>query len=306
MEMKVKSYHTNQNWLQPRPGLPQPQQDRDPERPDPVDEEVFRLLSDIVRTRNLVVLTGLGTSLCVKDGEVVKAPTMQALWDAVREEYEQNHDADRGSWERILGIARQPQDSTDIEELLSRSKISESFVDGDELTVVSDFIRGAEATIRRKVDFVGDEDSLPTHGSFLRRLARRSVRRDRLKVFTTNYDLCFEHAAQNLGFAVVDGFAFSQPSVFDPMHFSYDIVRRTNDSEAPDYVENLFHLHKIHGSIDWELDQRTGRVLKSPFAEKPLLIYPRHTKYELAFVQPYLEMISRFQSYIREPDYPRI
>ncbi len=44
------------------------------------------------------------------------------------------------------------------------------------------------------------------------------------------------------------------------------------------------------------------RVNKAPGTEHPLLIYPRNTKYELAFAQPYLEMISSFQSSIRERD----
>jgi len=86
------------------------------------------------------------------------------------------------------------------------------------------------------------------------------------------------------------------------MHFSYDIVRRSGQPEAPDYIENLFHLYKIHGSIDWEFNQGTKRINKTPKTNHPLLIYPRSTKYELAFAQPYLEMISSFQSAIRQAD----
>jgi hypothetical protein len=36
--------------------------------------------------------------------------------------------------------------------------------------------------------------------------------------------------------------------------------------------------------------------------ESPLLIYPRSTKYELAFSQPYLEMMSALQAALREPN----
>ena len=61
-------------------------------------------------------------------------------------------------------------------------------------------------------------------------------------------------------------------------------------------------LYKVHGSIDWELDDASKKINKKPGTDKPLLIYPRSTKYELAFVQPYLEMISSFQSAIRQRD----
>lgn len=36
-------------------------------KPDPAEQEVRRVLSDLFRCNNLVVLAGLGTSLCVKD-----------------------------------------------------------------------------------------------------------------------------------------------------------------------------------------------------------------------------------------------
>ena len=100
----------------------------------------------------------------------------------------------------------------------------------------------------------------------------------------------------------MDGFTLSQPSTFDPMHFSYDIVRRSSEQDAPDYIENLFQLYKIHGSIDWEFDENTRKINKTLKTDSPLLIYPRSTKCELAFDQPYLEMMSSFQTAIRQRD----
>lgn len=300
--MKVKSYVTNQDWLAERPALQEGEQPPDDDKTDPALDEISRVLSDVVRSKNLIVLTGLGTSLCIKDGEDAKAPTMGALWNAVRQEYQQPGPDGRATWDEVLAIARHPAGNEDIEELLSRCKISESFEDGDNLTKIRTFIADAERIIREKVDFLDPNEALPVHESFLRRLARRSVRRERLKLFTTNYDRSFEHAAQRAGFVVIDGFTLSQPSYFDPMHFSYDIVRRGSEPEAPDYIENLFQLYKIHGSIDWEFDDASKRINKAPGTQHPLLIYPRNTKYELAFAQPYLEMISSFQSSIRQRD----
>lgn len=298
--MKVKSYVTNRDWLEERSDTSESESELEGERADPAADEINRVLSDIVRSKNLVVLTGLGTSLCVKEGENVKAPTMKALWDAVSQDYAQPGAQGRPTWDEVLAIARQPEGNTNIEELLSRCKISETIESGDNLEKIKTFIKDAEKIIRENVDFLEPDEALPIHESFLRRLARRSVRRERLKLFTTNYDRCFEHAAQRAGFVVIDGFTLTQPSFFDPMHFSYDIVRRGNQPEALDYIENLFHLYKVHGSIDWERDESSGKIIKSPKSESPLLVYPRNTKYELAFAQPYLEMMSSFQSSIRE------
>ena len=297
--MKVKSYITNQSWLD-GPANTDGAPIQTDHALDPADREIFRLLSDITRSTNLVVLAGLGTSLCVNAHLEAEAPTMQVLWDAVQSEYETHPPEEDSSWDQLLSIARHPTGNTDIEDLLSRCKVAESFVTGADLRKLTLFIRQAEQTIRTKVDFLSPSDTLPVHESFLRRLARRSVRRQRLKLFTTNYDNCYEHAARRAGFVVIDGFTFAQPSVFDPMLFSYDIVRRSDDSDALDYIENLFHLYKMHGSIDWEFDHNSKRINKSQNTDMPLLIYPRNNKYELAFAQPYLEMLSRFQASIRE------
>lgn len=301
--MKIKSYTTKRAWVDQLSASTSEADAADEKQPDLATEEINRILSDIIRTQKLIVLTGLGTSLCVKDATgAAKAPTMGDLWNAVRGEYTNNGDANQPTWAEVLDIARQPAENTNIEELLSRCKTAEGFEQGDKQTKIQRFIGDAERIIRTKVDFLESSDSLLLHEAFLRKLGRRSTRRERLKLFTTNYDRCFEHAAQRAGFVVMDGFTMTQPAMFEPMHFSYDVVRRVPNSDAPDYIESLFQLYKIHGSIDWEFNEATKQIVKKEKTQKPLLIYPRNTKYELAFAQPYLEMISSFQAALRASD----
>lgn len=301
--MKVKSYTTKRTWINQMAAPAHGVEVAEEQQPDPAIEEINRVLSDIVRAQKLIVLTGLGTSLCVKDaGGRAKAPTMSDLWTAVKLEYEKAGNGIQPTWDEVLRIARQPAENTNIEELLSRCKTAEGFEQGDQQSKIQRFIADAERIIRTKVDFLTQSESLPLHEVFLRKLGRRSTRRERLKLFTTNYDRCFEHAAQRTGFVVMDGFTLTQPAIFEPMHFSYDVVRRGQNADAPDYIENLFQLYKIHGSIDWELNETTKQIVKKEKTEKPLLIYPRNTKYELAFAQPYLEMISSFQAALRASD----
>ncbi|MDB2384464.1 SIR2 family protein [Endozoicomonas sp.] len=137
---------------------------------------------------------------------------------------------------------------------------------------------------------------------FLRRVARRSNRKVRTKIFTTNYDKCFEHAGNSGRFVVIDGFSHMLPQTFDASYFGYDIVQRDEHTDSPDYISNAFHLYKMHGSVDWDRNLESKEIVRRDSPNHPVLIYPRHTKYELAFEQPYLEMMAAFQVAIRKPN----
>lgn len=268
---------------------------------DPAEQEARRVLSDLFRCNNLVVLSGLGTSLCVlsPDSNQRLAPTMGDLWASVKEQ----HELFAGpTWDDLLGLVRHPLNDFNLETLLSRCRLAEGFLDGAELQRLQEFISLAERNIKEKVDFVKPEQPLPVHLEFLRRVARRSNRKSRAKIFTTNYDRCFEEAGRQGRYVVIDGFSHTQPPTFDSVYFSYDIVRRDKEGDTSDFIPNVFHLYKVHGSVDWERDEASGEVRKTSSPESPLLIYPRSSKYELAFAQPYLEMMSALQAALREPN----
>ncbi len=134
----------------------------------------------------------------------------------------------------------------------------------------------------------------------LRKVARRSSRQPRMKLFTTNYDRCFEKAATKARFTVIDGFSHTLPQEFDGTYFTYDLVRRIGHGETPDYIPNVFHLYKLHGSVDWE--RRSQNVIKSENPSKALIIYPRSDKFEISYEPPFLELMSGFQFALREPN----
>lgn len=270
-------------------------------KPGPEEQEARRVLSDLFRCNNLVVLAGLGTSMCVKDvvsGKLL-APTMADLWTSVKGTVAKKGTA---NWGELMTLVKQPEGDENLESLLSRCRLAESFLDGKQQEKVQLLISTAESDIRDKVDFLKPGQQLGTHLEFLRRVARRSNRKSRAKVFTTNYDRCFEEAGRQGRYVVIDGFSQTQPPTFDSVNFSYDIVRRDRDSDTMDFIPNVFHLYKVHGSIDWERDSTSGEVRKVHKTMNPLLIYPRSSKYEMAFAQPYLEMMSALQASLREPN----
>jgi hypothetical protein len=260
---------------------------------DVAGDALDRFTSEVLLAENLVVLCGLGSTRSAKDhGGHEVAPSMSDLWAAA----EAKAGAD---FSKICAEAKYKKigPADNIEILLSACQLATAFSESGSLTT---FISETEALIVSRCRFVNGNTDLSTHETFLRKVARRSTRQPRLKLFTTNYDLCFEAAANRIHFVVVDGFSHTNPQEFDGSYFGYDFVRREQDRESPDYIPNVFHLYKLHGSVDWELHERLIRRSAAP--SKPLIIYPRHSKFELSYDQPFLEMMSRFQLGLRQPN----
>lgn len=305
--MRILTASTSGKWLEIERDTEDPETRYGSMSPDSGSGEALRVLSDCFRCNNLVILTGLGTSLYVNastdangtrvaiDGRKI-APTMGVLWDKAKE-------VAGDEFEKVLATVRFPDEQAskkNIEALLSHCKLAMEFLgDSDEGRSVAEFAQTTEGIIRSEVDFLGSNDSVPIHSELLRRIARRGTRKTRPKIFTTNYDLCFEHAARQGRYVLVDGFSHSSPQTFDSLYFGYDIVSRQGEGEAYEYIGNVLHLYKLHGSLDWERDTATGEIVRN-LSDKPLLIYPRSTKYELAFEQPYIEMMAAFQTALRQ------
>jgi hypothetical protein len=121
----------------------------------------------------------------------------------------------------------------------------------------------------------------------------------RTQIFTTNYDLVFERAADRSGFRLVDGFTLTEPRRFEGGSFDLDFVRR-RIGERPMLEPNVVQFMKLHGSVDW--DSSTGQIERRSDPAEPILIYPAQSKFQLSYELPYLECMARFQMALREPD----
>ncbi len=268
-------------------------------------DELKAFLLSSLQMQHVVVLAGSGTSL----GPVTKGPSMWALWDYCVNANPGTGDAARTMTDEAKKVIADigydiTAEKDNIEALLSRC---EAFLQVKDNPDVAKFITGSKKVILEKCsEFIvpKDENQLAAHRTFLHRLSRRRVRDSRLKLFTTNYDLCFETAAGRQGLVVLDGFSFTQPRHFDPRFFLYDIVRRpTTGDEVGTPLEGVFHIYKLHGSVNWS---RTGdgeiEVDANPTPESACLIYPARGKYQQSYVQPHLELVSQYFSVLREPN----
>ncbi|WP_430972140.1 SIR2 family protein [Sunxiuqinia rutila] len=261
--------------------------------------------------KNLLVLSGAGMS---KEGtkknvetEEEEAKDRQGLWDAVeiavgKEVF--------GAFIKKLSFS---EELKDIEELLSKAYLYLKFdykakikyrTDGqeekDEEMELKALVSKIEKCIKEECDLVL---SGKYHQKFLDKLLNRNLKYPRVKFFTTNYDRIIEQAAQIANITLLDGFSFTMPRMFSGVNFDYDIVFREKSriNKEESFVPKVMHLYKMHGSLDWiRNDNGNVQICSENDKRDRLLIYPASNKYESSYEQPYFEMMSRFQGYLRQ------
>lgn len=249
---------------------------------------------------NVVVLTGTGSSFSAHNSAGKLTPAgMWDIWNAAKAKVGDEVFA------KVNQCFKDADVDNNIERLLTLCKLHLELhaKATDEITkLITAFVKDAETAILERVAFVDTETDLSAHAALLQKLGRRGVRKSRSKIFTTNYDLCFEEAGARHRFTFIDGFSHSLRQVYDRMFFDHDVVRRENGGNgSPDYIENVVQFYKLHGSIDWR--RKGGEIVRSTGEEgEPVLIYPRSSKYQESFEAPYLDMIGAFQAALREPD----
>lgn len=250
-------------------------------------------------SENLVVLLGLGTSLGLR-GHAGSAPTMWDLFKRVKE---------LDGFEPASALAPTAVANGDVEALLSACQMHVDLHshghrpgrgdrDADE-AVTKRFLDAAEGIVLEACNFVDESTDLGTHEAFLRKVGRRATRLSRTKIFTTNYDLVIERAAQATRFTLLDGFGPTAGGLFDGGNFDLDVVRRAADGTLQ-LAPNVVQLYKLHGSVDW--DETEDGVRRDPRPGTPVLIYPSSMKYQQSYRPPYLESMARFQMTLRQPE----
>lgn len=240
--------------------------------------------------RNLVVLTAAGTSL---DNGKNKGKTRLELWNFCKAEIDEFKAI-------IMDIENKTfYKENDIEGLLSYIILCEKLDDSKKADIILKKTK-LEEKIKVACSLELDKSTAP-HINFLDKITARKSNDPRIQLFTTNYDTLFEQAAIDGGFVIIDGFSFTQPRKFSGRYFDYDIVNRekTRIKQEESFVSKVFHLYKLHGSINWEKDADKG-IIQKDFADNPLIIYPAADKYESSYEQPYFEMMSRFQQALRQ------
>ena len=147
---------------------------------------------------------------------------------------------------------------------------------------------------------------------FLLSFASRTASRDRLHVFTTNYDRLIERGFDLIAARPIDRFVGALTPRFRASRFDVDIhyTPPGGRGEARP-LEGVVRFTKLHGSIDWLAKGNHIERLAVPFGDtrnfteddaENLLIFPNAAKdIETAFY-PYAELFRDFSSAVCRPN----
>lgn len=240
--------------------------------------------------KHIVVLTAAGTSL---DNGNKSGKTRDGLWTECLIEIDA-FDAEIDKFKE-----NEFYTTKNIEDLLS-FVILFGKVNKDKRETIERLQKALEKKIKESCTL--EIDITAPHKDFLNKVTARKNNDARIQLFTTNYDTLFEKAANQAGFIVIDGFSFTQPREFAGKWFDLDIVNRerTRLKQEESFVSNVFHLYKLHGSLNWI--KENDKIIQKDNSDNPLIIYPASEKYESSYEQPYFEMMSRFQQALRKED----
>ncbi len=158
----------------------------------------------------------------------------------------------------------------------------------------------------------GKEKEINNTITFIKRILSRPVNLRRTNLFTTNYDLVFEKAMDELGVIYVDGFIGGLKKFFHPEAFNYDYYYPAATTEGKvSRLERVIHLYKLHGSLNWTVSNDNSflnvyGIEKKPEEQIPdngkeVLIYPTPMKESDTLGFPYSEIFRRFANTIQQP-----
>lgn len=156
--------------------------------------------------------------------------------------------------------------------------------------------------------------------NFLLSFASRTGNKERLNIFTTNYDRLIEIGAELAGIHLMDRFVGTMMPIFRSSRLNLDIHYNPPGIRGePRYLEGVARLTKLHGSVDWV--QNGGEIRRiglpfgadniAPYLQAPglygadalkLMIYPNAAKDRETAEYPYVELFRDFAASICRPN----
>lgn len=156
--------------------------------------------------------------------------------------------------------------------------------------------------------------------NFLMSFASRTGTRERLHIFTTNYDRYIEAGSEMAGLRLIDRFIGALMPVFRASRLDIDLHYNPPGIRGePRYLEGVARFTKLHGSIDWLADESHVRRVALPFGAqtldaylnpsaaaewnmRSLMVYPNSAKDSETAAYPYVELFRDFASAICRPN----
>ncbi len=164
------------------------------------------------------------------------------------------------------------------------------------------------------------EKAFNTLINFLMSFASRTGTRDRLNIFTTNYDRLIEAGAELAGLHLLDRFLGNLMPIFRSSRLDLDMHYNPPGIRGePRYLEGVTRFTKLHGSVDWVQAGKDIRRVGLPFGAESiepylkapalkgatalqLMIYPNSAKDRETAAYPYVELFRDFAAATSRPN----
>ena len=151
------------------------------------------------------------------------------------------------------------------------------------------------------------------HEMLVKKLLQRPNNLSRVNLFTTNYDMAFDYALDNLGVFYINGFHGIHNRCFRPEVYDYDLYYPGQSVSGKVHrAEKVLRYYKLHGSLSWIAEApsptNTYGISEMPLNENfefkvgtQLMIYPCVSKKTFTLDLPYSELFRRFADAINKP-----
>lgn len=151
------------------------------------------------------------------------------------------------------------------------------------------------------------------HEAFIKKLLQRPNNLKRANLFTTNYDMAFDYALDNLGVYYINGFMGVHNRCFRPEVYDYDLYYPGQSVTGKVHrAEKVLRYYKIHGSLSWLSTtpsvSNTYGIKEIPLNDefkpdenKEIMIYPCVSKKSFTLDLPYSELFRQFSQAINQP-----
>lgn len=301
--------------------------------------ELKAYLAAMLRLENAGLLLGAGAS--VPCGGM----TMASVWNRFVDEFDVH-----ANWLKAFGFVDNDATSTDNRKMPNMERLLDSLeiaviewgrqcvingpnpVDADEIVAAENLadLKNARKSLYRLVveaallenswwespaGVESDDAALLNHRTILQKLvSARQPAQPSPWVFTTNYDLAIEWAAESIDLQVINGFLGTHSRRFSPHSFDMGFRNVQARGEARFGVFNIY-LAKLHGSMTWRT--QSGEIFEIPavlardaiqaFLEDDdiqdlgLMVMPRAAKYFDTVGYVLGEMFRRFAEFMAKP-----
>lgn len=291
-------------------------------RIDSQDEKQLRpkiepWLTAVFQSEHLSLLLGTGITTGVCGEALVAAQAMQRVsfetkGDAIKKHSETESEAN------FRGVANFEDDLRTAIELLKGLKIQDSPDTADlenEINArLTTLIQNLLENERSILSSPQSTYALSLLKRFLISFASRTATRDRLHIFTTNYDRLIEYSLDAAGIHTLDRFVGKLDPILRMHKMELDYHYNPPGIRGePRYVEGVVRFTKLHGSLDWRF--RDGEIHKIPLpfgasAEElgtmrpyeTSVIYPNSAKGVDTAYFPYSELFRDFSSATCRPN----